>query len=209
MIFIDNILSKNKVFNFKDILETRKKFLGLLNFSIDGGAGYGETSKIIAKYTKKDGEVLAFEPFAGNHKFFEGIDPRIKLIKKALYCKNIFKSFTVSKTVSNDDEWAQKGLLGYSSLGFIDNSSKFKSLILNLKQMLKSFLKPRVSFIKPNKSIVECIRIDSIHNQKIDFLKLDLQGGELNALIGLGNLISEIEIMWIEFIMIRFRLIPF
>jgi hypothetical protein len=34
---------------------------------------------------------------------------------------------------------------------------------------------------------------------KVDFVKLDLQGGEYNALLGMGSLLRTVNWMWIEF----------
>ena len=79
-----SLLSQYGIHSFGQIISARKEIIGPLHVSIDGGAGWGDTANIIAASSDKDGLIYAFEPFPGNHRFFEKCDPRIKLIKKAI-----------------------------------------------------------------------------------------------------------------------------
>ena len=67
---VSNVLSKNKITDFIQVLTVIKETIGPLNFSIDGGAGSGETAQNICKYTNPNGLIYAFEPFPGNFRFF-------------------------------------------------------------------------------------------------------------------------------------------
>tara|TARA_B100000242_G_C43031956_1_gene480869 strand:+ start:893 stop:1801 length:909 start_codon:yes stop_codon:yes gene_type:complete len=195
---VNNILSKNKITDFVQVLKVIKAKIGPLNISIDGGAGSGETAKNICKYTNPNGLIYAFEPFPGNHRFFSDLDPRIKLVNKALYNNNIVKEFTIPSVVSKQDKWAEKGLLGYSSLGYIE-SNLIKKFLRRVKVKIKNFLRSK-SPINPQTFLVDCIKLDTfLKEEYIDFIKLDLQGGEYHALQGMREYISRTKFLWIEY----------
>src|SRR5688572_17318635 len=146
---MNELLSARRVSSFEPILAAYKKAGIELRSSIDGGAGAGYTATQIIGNTS--GAVYAFEPFPGNHRFFGKLDPRIKLIPKALYHENSRMSFRVSSVVSAESEWGRRGMTGYSSLGYLVNERKDDDLQ------------------------VECVRADKVIKEPIDFVKLDLQ----------------------------------
>lgn len=196
---VNNILSKNKITDFVQVLKVIKECIGPLNISIDGGAGSGETAKNICKFTNHNGLIYAFEPFPGNHRFFKDIDSRIKLIDKALYNDNVIKEFTIPSVVSEEDKWARKGMLGYSSLGYIEQASLIKKILRKIKLKIKSYLKNK-SKISLQTFFVECIKLDSfLEVENIDFIKLDLQGGEYLALKGMSKYLAKTKFLWIEY----------
>lgn len=196
---VNNILSKNKITDFVQVLKVIKDKIGPLNVSIDGGAGFGETAKNICKYTKLNGLIYAFEPFQGNHRFFRNLDSRIKLIDKALYNENVIKEFTIPGLVSKKDKWAEKGMLGYSSLGYIEGSNLLKKFIKRIKVQIKHFIRTK-SKINMQTFFVDCIKLDNfLKEEYIDFIKLDLQGGEYLALKGMSKYLSKTKFLWIEY----------
>ena len=196
---VSNVLSKNKITDFVQVLKVIEETIGSLNFSIDGGAGSGETAQNICKFTNLNGLIYAFEPFPGNYRFFSNLDKRIKHIDKALYNKNVVKEFTIPSVVSEEDNWAKKGMLGYSSLGYIEQASLIKKLLRKVKRKIESYLKNN-SINSLQTFLVNCIKLDSfLEVENIDFIKLDLQGGEYLALKGMAKYLSKTKFLWIEY----------
>ena len=150
-----------------------------LNSFIDGGAGSGNTAMEMAEYLSNSAYIYAFEPFPGNQKFFESLDPRIKLFSSALSDFEGKANFYVSSVVSEDSAWGKKGMAGYSSVGFLSDSHSGQA----------------------NSIMVDCVRADEAINEteKIGFVKLDLQGGELKALQGMKRILKNVEFMWVEY----------
>ena len=187
---MNDLLSGIKVSGFEIILRACKSGGMKITSAVDGGAGWGGTSNSIAAEIDKKGKVFAFEPFPGNHDFFETCDSKIKLIKKALSDKNKKSTLSVPSTVDSDSNWAHGEMMGYSSVGFLSNG-----FFANIKRIFKSILK-KGSYIS-----VDAVRgddeIDSV--ESIDFIKLDLQGGELNALRGMSRLLLDVKMLWVEF----------
>jgi len=168
--------------SFTDIMAAYNSIGIKFRHCIDGGAGAGHTASSMLPFMKKDGIVFAFEPFPGNFPFFDRVDSsQIKLIKKAMYNKSDSKKLFVSSTVEEGSSWAKHGMVGYSSLGFIEHSPEIRD---------------------PSKlyEVTCCAADEEISaRDKIDFVKLDLQGGELNALRGMKRIIFEPYFLWIEF----------
>jgi FkbM family methyltransferase len=172
---IDGLLSAKQVSSFATLLAAYRKAGIPLQSAIDGGAGAGWTAKSMLPHL--DGMVFAFEPFPGNHRFFRDCDPRIILIRKALGEANKPMPFRVSSTVSADSEWGRRGMEGYSSVGRL------------------------VEEPQPDDLTIEAVRADDAipTGTAIDFVKLDLQGGELNALRGMTGLLPGVSLMWVEY----------
>lgn len=174
---MNDLLSTMKISSFEPLLKAYVQVCGSFD-AIDGGAGSGLTAKQIKEQLAGNSCVYAFEPFPGNHRFFED-DKRITLIKKALGDENKNMTFRVPSVVSEGSEWGKRGMAGYSSVGhLVDGASQ-----------------------NPSDIVVEAVRGDSAipDDADIGFIKLDLQGGELNALKGLGGILDKTKFMWIEF----------
>ena len=169
--------------SFSHLMGAYKKDGRHFRYCIDGGAGYGLTATEMLSYINDDGIIFAFEPFTGNHRFFEKItDDRIRLIKKALFNERSVQQLFVRSTVAEESLWGRgKMLTGYSSLGFVDGNPEKRD-----PEKLYS---------------IECVAADEeiSPDTVIDFVKLDLQGGELNALRGMKRIIHEPYFLWIEF----------
>jgi FkbM family methyltransferase len=193
---VSSLLSQIGIHSFDPILRARFEALGPLRISIDGGAGWGDTAKKIAETTAEGGLIYAFEPFPGNHKFFDEADPRIKLIKSAIGDSAITSNFLVTQVVGSDDPWAEKGLAGYSSVGHLpDHPPLWKLLARKIRGAFQENDRPACVSLQVNVT-----RIDqTVQENHIDFVKLDLQGAEYQALIGMGQLLDETDMLWIEF----------
>ena len=87
---MNNLANKIKLSGFEDVLRACKEGGFKIISAIDGGAGWGGTSQSIADEIDSNGIVYAFEPFPGNHSFFNNYPSQIVLIKKALSNKARF-----------------------------------------------------------------------------------------------------------------------
>ncbi len=153
-----------------------------LRDGIDGGAGAGVLTAQMLEYST--GTIHAFEPFPGNHRFHED-HSRVKFYKSALAEAASVGQFYVSSTISPDSPWSQS-LSGYSSVGYL--LDEFKSM--------KAENAPSEKLCE-----VPCVSADEVIPEycPVDVVKLDLQGGELNALLGMPRIISKAEFLWVEY----------
>lgn len=175
---MNDLLSIKKVSDLSTLLSALLRAGFVFRDMIDGGAGSGLTSRQMLEYGTGSSRCFAFEPYPGNHRFFIGADPRIELIKAALAGSNGQVDFAVSSIVEADSEWGQRGMEGYSSVGKVSSGGKGDRVLR-----------------------VDCVRADDVIPQSanIDFIKLDLQGGELSALQGMTSLLETTPFVWVEF----------
>ncbi len=174
---MDILLSALRVSGFEAILEAYAASGTPMKNALDGGAGSGQTSEVMAKHLAPGGVVHAFEPFPGNHRFFAERDPRVILHKKALSAAPGSVPFHVPAVVAEDSAWGRRGLAGYSSGGRIakkDGGHNYD---------------------------VEAVPADVYLSDEgpIDFVKLDLEGGEVDAMKGMPKIIDGARLFWIEF----------
>ena len=157
--------------------------------ALDGGAGLGETAKEIIGACPEIKRIECFEPFLGNHKFWTESDSRIRLWKSALDGAAGRSSFYVPATVGEGvTDWEER--VGYSSLGYL----KPIDLILRVKRVVDHLLgRPQHWYW------VDTVRADEAIDRAPEFLKLDLQGGELSALRGMTKWLTSVHIAWIEY----------
>lgn len=155
-------LSDDPVFVLSKILEPEN-----VNLIIDGGASIGDTSQQLSKlfpYAK----VHAFEPFP---KFLNVLyekanqNPRIIVHPLALGKENCKKRFNIN--------------LSEGTNSLLQPSQKSK-------EIYGALMEPEATIEVSQKKLDDCIK--STINQNIDILKLDLQGGELDALKGAEKL---------------------
>ncbi len=146
---------------------------------IDGGAAAGHVTKILLEGCNT--KVIAFEPFPGNIPFFKqnvGSNPRVTFFQKALGRKNSTENFFVRKVVDgNQAGWTE--MAGYSSEGYIVSDG----------------LKPKTGSLFE----VDVVRLDDVFSGQVTLLKLDLQGGEFDALVGCGDKLKDVKYCYVEF----------
>lgn len=146
---------------------------------IDGGAAAGSVTKLLLESPKT--KVIAFEPFPGNHPYYNlavGECSRAVFYPVALGAINGSGSFYIRRVVDGN----QKGwnhMQGYSSEGFLtqDNSGCPSGTTLEVK----------------------IVRLEDYIDETVTLLKLDLQGGEYDALIGLGSKVGMLKYCLVEF----------
>jgi FkbM family methyltransferase len=172
---IGDVLSKRNVSGFQDLLAAYGRAGFELENAVDGGAGAGGTAKNMLPHLS--GDIYAFEPFPGNHRFFDDLDPRIRLSPCALTEAPRTQSFRVRSVVEPDSAWGKRGRAGYSATGRL------------------------VGDDQEGDYTVECVRADDAIDEsvRIDFIKLDLQGGEIDALRGMPRLLSQAHFLWVEY----------
>lgn len=197
-----------------------------LKLCLDVGAAAGLMTKKIKELGNQETKVIAFEPFPGNHQYFlENTKDlaNIELIKKAVSDTVGHQIFYVSSFVSGQEPgW--ENMPGYSSLGYLlqdsqdingkkprENISDFlkenlrslkryiKKYVLN-KQRIKNQQQSQISNVGTTIN-VEKITLDSMIKDHVDFLKIDVQGGELDVLKGAENLIKTqgIDVIYLEY----------
>lgn len=176
---MNELFAAMKVDSFTKVLKAYHQAGVSVGDIIDGGAGAGFTAKAMLSVLDKNTKCFAFEPFPGNHRFFEGLDPRIILVKKALAEVSKASRFVVSSVVAEGSSWGGGKLEGYSSVGFLTDEETKVGTYYD----------------------VECVRADEQIPDESDIgaIKLDLQGGELNALRGMTKWLSNVKVMWVEF----------
>jgi FkbM family methyltransferase len=172
---IDPLLAGKRLSSFVPLLAAYRQAGIPLHNAIDGGACIGETADGMLPYI--DGLVYAFEPFPGNHRFFADRDERIVLLPYALAETRKTMAFHVRSIVIGDPAGRRDDLVGYSEVGMLVEDGQDGDIT------------------------VQCVRGDAEIplDHEISFVKLDLQGGELNALKGMTGLLPQCLAMWVEF----------
>ncbi len=139
---------------------------------IDIGANIGLYSLIASKLVKENGNIYAFEPYPKNRKVF---NENITL--------NNFKNITVESFAITDKESEitlfynnENANLGMVSAYITDSDNALKVKTISLDSYVK---KQQIT--------------------KIDFIKLDIEGGEYTALLGMQNVLANFSpILMIE-----------
>lgn len=181
-----------------------------LDLCVDVGAAAGHITRKLCNVGGANTNVVAFEPFPGNHRYFkqstENLNNKITLIKKAVSDSVGVAEFIVPSVVQgNEPGWNE--FAGYSSVGHLSPVADIneRGFILNSRKYLKSmkrsiinniFKRDRREMIK-----VETTTIDTeFKNKEIDFMKIDVQGAEEKVLLGALNMLqsNRIHMMYIE-----------
>jgi FkbM family methyltransferase len=149
----------------------------------DVGAHLGKYTKLFSLLTGDKGRVYAFEPAAGSFK-------KLALSLKELNCTNV--------TLINKAIYSQNGKVVLHE--FPEEFSAWNSL--GWPKMQNPEDPTRLVPIEKS-SEVDAVTLDSFcqkHNiNKIDYLKLDIEGAELEALIGTSNLLENKAIRYLQF----------
>lgn len=173
-----------------------------LGLCVDIGAGLGGTTFNIRDAGGSGTRVVSFEPFPGNHHFIREHIARtdnITLIEKAVGGSRGNVEFVVPFTVQGTEEGWEK-FPGYSSVGYVDGRPNLSRTLRTLAKRLTA----RGSKSLPQQKIaVEMTTIDAEFQtvgESIDFMKIDVQSGEYDVLIGSSEMLRRgmINVMYIE-----------
>jgi FkbM family methyltransferase len=162
-----------------------------LRLCLDVGAAAGLITQQIAEAGSKKTTIVAFEPFPGNHQFFlekTHSFKSIQLVKKAVSNQAGVSTFHVPSIVIEGKK-AYENMHGYSSVGFLIQGNESDT-----RQKLNDTS-------DATEFSVETVALDDIIDRHVDFMKMDIQGGEFHALQGCQKLIQNhgIDVMYIEF----------
>lgn len=139
----------------EDIYEM--KFLKKGNVVIDAGAGYGVQTIVASKKVRNNGRVIAIEPSEDN-----------------LLClnKNIELNKLKNVTVIQKGLWSKKDKLKF----YLKPSPESHSLVTRKNDVIKT-IEIEVDTLD---NILKDLKID-----KVDFIKMDIEGAEIKALKGM------------------------
>lgn len=161
-----------------------------LKLCLDVGAAAGIITKRIIESGSSKTQVMAFEPFPGNHSYFlentRGYQG-VLLVKKAVSNQSGSATFHVPSIVK-DQQTVYGNMPGYSSVGFLEGGFNCERQALN-------------NTTDASELSVETVVLDEIIDSHVDFMKMDIQGGEFNALKGCETLIKAhgIDVIYVEF----------
>lgn len=168
-----------------------------LGLCVDVGAAAGHITWRIRTAGGVRTRVVAFEPFPGNHQFFYqstmGLD-NITLINKAVSDRVGVAEFTVRSVVQGTEpRW--ENYAGYSSIGRLSPEvDDAHSSIPSAEGARRPPPQQRL--------IVETTSIDTEFSvgEPIDFMKIDVQGGEARVLLGADGMLRtrRINLLYIE-----------
>lgn len=166
-----DIRSQKKLTLSDDPIYIISKILDPLDvkFVIDGGASIGHTSQKFSSLFPY-AEIHAFEPFPDFHDALQQktvVNPKIKFHNLALGNENCSGILNINESK------------GTNSL--FKNSDKAKEIygsLMNSEDVIEVGVTSLDNWIKP------------LGNQAVDILKLDLQGGELNAIKGAEHILK-------------------
>ena len=166
-----------------------QQYPGFVEWVIDGGAGIGSFVDRVLKGATRCG-VIAYEPLPENVKVldsrFSGVNS-VEIREAALGNKSTNVSFEVPERtgIQNHPLWTP----GTSPEGYV----RKLGFVSRIKGIAKKLLRRRLESISVN-----MVRLDSDLNVSPDVIKLDLQGGEPEALVGLGSLLARTKVVKIE-----------
>lgn len=181
---ICDLLQHIEISEFSEVMTPYRKLVEKFDVFVDGGAGLGETAaKMMKALPDDDFRIIAFEPNGSNVEAFRETDKRITLIPKAMGAENGQAEFFVSQNTQRTSDTNKYLVLGTSFVGRL-------SLQADAKRDGARYLVDVVP-------MAETLRDMGLSSA--DFIKLDLQGGELDALKGAGDLLKSVQWMWIEY----------
>lgn len=182
MAILSRLISDLKISKFEKIISHYSVMDPEFNVFVDGGAGLGETAnQMLAACGNRVKTILAFEPNPANVEAFMASDTNlIQVIPSALGAHDGLSAFKITSTTKN-----------FGANPYLKPGTSFVGKLVGDQDADDSCIQ------------VPVVRLDGVlkdrNIEKVDFLKLDLQGGELNALKGMGSMVETVKLMWVEY----------
>lgn len=176
--FLDNYVHRVRIINYL------KKIKLQLNYIIDVGSHKGESLETFKKINKNS-NIFCFEP---------QVDCFYFLKKKFKFEKNI-RIFNYALSNKKGKKVIFKNILSttstFSKLNFKSKHFKIKSTVLNNKS---------AGFFTKNKVRINTLSffIKKYKIKKVDLLKIDTEGHELQVLLGSKKILKNIKLILIE-----------
>lgn len=141
-----------------------KKYIHKGNYIFDVGANIGYMSLLFSKFTGPEGKIFAFEPETNN----------FSMLQKNILLNNVNNIFSYKVACSENEE----ELKLYLSEGI----NKGQHTLLKVHQENEQF------------EIVKTIKLDDFfalnHLDRIDLIKIDVEGAELEVLKGMDSILT-------------------
>ena len=187
------VLSFLNLFDFfykKKLLAKLKEFMGLdIDIFFDVGAYKGETINLILKHFNVN-KTYAFEPLENN--LIKLKKNTLKYKFKGKYVEYFNFALGKKKEIKYIKEMNESSSSTFNQINQESKYFKRKNLLLNFNKKNSFYLEKKVS-IEKAKDIVIKYKIN-----KIDFLKIDTEGYELNVLNGFEEKLVNINIILFE-----------
>ena len=174
-----------------------------LRLAVDVGAAAGEHTRRLALLAK-DAEVVALEPFPGNHAYLRAATrdlSNVRLIEKAASDRKAGSLRFLVPSVVQGTEAGWEDRAGYSSVGFLPPSQRALDLA-RLKWLARSLADRARGRARGASSIrVPTTTLDhEFAGRTIDFLKIDVQGAEARVLDGARDLLGSqrVGLLYVE-----------
>lgn len=150
------------------------KYLKSWETFLDIGANIGYDTLLACKIVGKKGNVFAIEP---NSKIFTELEKNVKLNKKILPIENI-TLFKVGAGKEKSNFESHYDVLNPWASSLLETSEN------------KSF----------TKETIEVVRLDNLlGNKKVDFVKMDIEGFEREAIQGMEKILKHVKYMIFEY----------
>ena len=181
---ICDLLQYIQIGDFSEVMGPYRKLVDKFDVFVDGGAGLGETAaKMIKALPGEDFRIVAFEPNDANIRAFKEDDKRITLVPKAMGASHGTAEFFVSQNTQRTSDTNKYLVLGTSFVGRLSLAADAS----------REGARYQVDVVP----MADTLR--GLGLAGADFIKLDLQGGELDALKGAGDMLDAVQWMWVEF----------
>lgn len=180
---VSSLISDWRVSCFSEVLPFYTRLEPGLKVCVDGGAGLGETAKkIFNGLSGHQASIVAFEPNPANVSKFLYKNDDVHLVEAALSCEKGTAQFLVTATTHETKKDS-----------FLEKDTSFVGKLATDGDKVTTGDRYDVEVVRLDDSLKE------LGYSGADFIKLDLQGGELPALQGLGDMIESVHWMWIEY----------
>ena len=180
---ISKLISDLKLHSFTSVVKQLVRIDPSFQVFVDGGAGVGETVEDMLSILPDEGKIIAYEPNPINVQNFICKSSKVQIQEAALGDQNELVKFYVSQETKSLSE----NPFHIAGTSFVGKVVEHQEGVISTSNTYD------VRMTRLDTSLAE-LRVDNV-----DFLKLDLQGSEVSALRGLGEMLKSVKVIWVEF----------